>query len=481
MKEKIPNNNPSSFDNQINRRDFLKKLGLIGGAIAASQIPLNVFGNEFEKNESIKINRMEEEVIHKSGTIYKFKSIGQNGEYYPSFNNSLLKEKESPSKLEISGNFSKNLKIKSRFATFIDKEPINKIEDLLLKHNDKVKVNDKLISHIKNLSQDSYIFEALKQFFEDGGIINTGRGRLIPVPLEIQFGNHEDANQNERILYHELLHYIFARKNSKISESSAGGTDHFIISPLEEKLSIIQSIKKGEVPVNKEIKNLYGYTIKGKEGDKIREFINSNNLEKLKSHLLYGDFFKNFIHSGMIEPLSSVESNKNTRNFRLKLSNGKTFRVIENYKQKNDDSIVENNFSPHIYIDAKINNIENFNIKPLDSFIEKEDRQKVNNFIEKHKQNKNLNRCHILTKDQIHDIAYLIAQNAIYIENSFTLAIELSNKKKISLEKIFKDEEYKLIFQDFINQFTLLNQKEDNNFPARKKAQSIISELIKKL
>jgi len=495
MSEKFPNYPNESFSSEQEKikkdsmtiRDFLKKSlkGLAGFALA-TQLPKEVFGQEkktpIESKESFDIQRIKEQIRHTSGTTWELQSIAQNGEYYPSFNNSLFDKKETPTSSEISGGFPKDLKIYNRFGTFAETIPANNIENLLSQYKDNIQINDSLILLLKHLAQDSYVFIALSQFFKDGGKIKFGRGYYSPKPLEIEFGNHEDLIQNESTLYHELLHYIFDKENSTLSEShDSGGADHHAISPLEERFNIIQAINQGTVPLGEDIHNLYGFTLEGKAGEKIKQFLTNNDLQGLNSYLLSDDFYNNYVHSGMVSPLSSVECNKNHRDFRLKLSDGSTLRIEEDYTLENSGSIkkVEYGGVYGTFIDVKVKDIKNFNIESLNSHIPSSDLQSAKKFLDEHKNNDSLDRNYILTPDQIHDIAYLNACNAIILENAFTLAMEYSKRKNLLFEKVFSEEAYKKIFQEFVNQFTLLEQNKKSHFPARKNAANIIQQLIK--
>lgn len=432
-----------------------------------------------KSKESFDLQRIGEKIRHTSGHIFELKSIAQNGEYYPSFNNSLFEKEETSTSSEISGGFSNDLKINSRFGTFAETIPNNKIENLLSKYKDNIKINDNLIS-LEYLAQDSYFFIALNQFLEDGGKIKFGRGHYSPKPLEIEFGDED----SELTFYHELLHYIFDKENSVLSEShDNGGADHYAISSLDERFNIIQTVLKGEMPLGENIPGLYGFTLEGKAGEKIERFLQNNDIQGLNLYLVSDDFYKNYVHSGMFSPLSSINFAKNHRYFKLKLSNGNTLRIIEDYGLESADLVekIEYGEIEGTYIDVNIKDIKKFNTEALNSYVPNSDLKNVENFLEEHKNNNGLDRAYILTPDQIHDIAYLNACNAIILENAFILAIEYSKKKNIPLEKAFREKDYKKVFQEFVDQFTLLEQNKESHFPARKNARNIVQQLIQKL
>ncbi|MBD3244961.1 MAG: hypothetical protein GF335_03135 [Candidatus Moranbacteria bacterium] len=491
MYEKFPNHPDKSSSSEkkgdINRRDFLKRLGV---AILSTQLPTELFGGNKKKppesKEAFDIKRVKEWVIHQRGSFWELQSIGQDSEYYPSFKNSLFDQKETPTSSEISGGFEKKLKI-NRFGTFAETIPAKEIDEFLSQYKDNIQKDDRLIPILKHLAQDSYVFVVLNQFFKDGGKIKfgTGRGHYNSNPLEIEFKDYGDPTQNESILYHELLHYVFDKENSTLSESyDSGGADHHAIIPLEERFNIIQTIiNRGEVPLGEDIQKLYGFTSKGRAGDKIKQFLQNNDLRGLNRYLLSEDFYRNYVHSGMISTLSSVEYRKNHRDFRLKLSNGNTLRIMEDCTLKDSDSIekVEYSKGHGTFIEVKIKDIENFSMELLNPYIPSSDLQNVKKFLDEHKNNHNLDRGYILTPDQIHDIAYLNACNAIILENAFILAIEYSKNTDTPFKEVFSQEKYKKLFQEFVNQFTLLEQDKKNHFPARKKAENITHQLIQKI
>lgn len=502
-----------SFISKIKNNKFLRRLvfgsTLLAGIMVTnkgySQEDLNIKKNtlkqttdQFENNilnnyqdelneahEFFETSRIKEQVKHISGLTWEFNSLNKNGEYPPSFNNSLfLPKKDNLKSPEISGGFSQDLNIYNRFGTFVEETLDKNLENLLLKYKDRLQVNDHLKNIVKNLSKDKYIFIALSQFFEDGGVIKPGRGYYNRNSLEIEFGYHENPNRNTSTLYHELLHYIFDKKDADLFESSdTGGADHYAISPLEERFNIINAINQGNIPLSENIRNLYGFTSAGKAGDEIKKYLEDEDLLGLNAYLLSDDFYRNYVHSSMVEPLSSLESNKTHRTFSLKLSNGNTLRIMENYSYTEANSIKKNDFGSRdgIYIDVKIKDIEILDIKLLNSYVSEFDIENIKKFLKDHKDDSNLSRGYILTPDQINDIAHLNANNAILLENSFNLAIEYSKIKNIPFEKVFAEIDYKDIFKEFIFQFTSLEQEDEENFSARKNAREISQKLIQKI
>ena len=437
-----------------------------------------------EAQKSFETSRIKEQIKHISGSTWELESINQNGEYPPSFNNSLFLQKDNLINSEISGGFSEDLKTYNRFGTFVEETSDKNLENLLLKYKDNLQINDNLKLIVKNLSKDNYIFIALNQFFEDGGVIKPGRGYYNMNALEIEFGYHENPDRNTSTLYHELLHYIFDKKDSDLFEShDNGGADHYAISPLEERFDIIDAINQGNIPLSENIRNLYGFTSAGKAGEKIKKFLEDKDLPGLNAYLLSDDFYKNYVHSGMVTPLSSLERNNSHRTFSLKLSDGNTLRIMEDYSLAGPDSIEKNEFggTHGTFIDVKIKDIENFNIELLNLYIPESDIQNVKKFLKEHEDDADLNRGYILTPEQINDIAYLNACNAIFLENAFSLAIEYSKTKNMPFKQVFAEIDYKDIFKEFVNQFTLLEQEDEDNFSARKNAREITQKLIQEM
>ncbi|MFA6354801.1 MAG: hypothetical protein WCX12_03945 [Candidatus Paceibacterota bacterium] len=491
MPEKFPSNISEKDDIEsdgISRRNFLKKTikSAAGFALASGGLQLKEFfgtkeNQVAESKESYDIKRVKEQVHHISGRTWEFQSMAENGEYYPSFHDALFERKKTSTSSEISGDFSDDLKIYNQFGTFVETTDSPHFGDLLKKYDDRILVNENSRKVIKYLLQDNYVFVAMKQFFEDGGKIKSGKGHYSPEPLEIEFGNSEDEARNEATLYHEILHYIFDKKDSSLSEShDTFGSDHHAIKPLEERFNIISSISHGKAPLGEDIENLYGFTSEGRAGERINQILNDGNLQEFNRYISSDDFYKNYVHSGLVSPLGSNQYNRNRRDIIYELSNGHTLRIMENYTQGDADSIEKNKFGgvEGTYIDIKIRDIKELQIESLSSYVPSSDKENIQLFLREHIKDVDKQRGHILTPDQIHDISFLHAYNAIILENSFIIAIEFSRKKSIPLKEVFSQQGYKRIFRVFLEKFTSLEQQEKKHFPARVKAREITEQLM---
>ncbi|MDP3955810.1 MAG: hypothetical protein Q8Q18_01015 [bacterium] len=489
MSEKFPTNEPPSNNKKeegLTRRAFLKGsvVGIAGLALGRKlqEELFNKQDTEAESKEGFELNRVTEYIhtrsVRESDFTLELHSLGEDNEYYPSFSNALFNKKETPTSQIISGGFKEDLKISTRFGTFTKTDEDRSVENFCTTYADRMAIDDaskKLVSH---LSKDSCVAVALTQFFEDGGKIEHSRGHYSPHPLVIEFGQHEDPLKNESTLYHELLHYVFDKENSVLSESyDIGGADHYAIRPLEERLIIILSILHHEVPLSKHIANLYGHTLGGMTGNTIQELLQEKDITGLEEYISSDEFHKNYVHSGMITPLSCTESAKNFRVFRLKLNSGETLRVTENYKKTTEGiQRVDYGESDGVYIDVEVNTMKNIDPESVTAYVGAADRQRVLGFLEDHRRDANMDRGYSLTDAQIHDVAYLNAYNAVILENAFRLAISLSKKKGLALEAVFKEQDYQNTFHEFMRRFSVQEQ-EQGAFPVKKTARSIAKEL----
>lgn len=467
----------------ISRRRFLRGAVKAAGALVLAKYGVlpdqaDAAENRPETEGRFNLKRLTEKIVHISGDSWELRSIAEDGEYYPSFHESLLTKMETPTSREVSGGFEEDLKIMTSFGTFAETTPPETAAKFLAKYNGQLPENKDLKSAIQSLIQDQHILIAVKQFLEDGGVFKSGRGRYHLKPLAIEFGNFVDFGENlqaEDTLYHELLHYIFDKGDSVLSEvHNSGGADHYATPPLDERFKIITSIRKGSAPLGEGIDPLSGFTTEGKIKEKIDLLLKENDLNGLEKYLTSEDFFKNYVHSGMTTPLSSVERNKRVRELSLKLSDSRRLKIEEDYAQKEADAIEVTDKTVYV----RTQNIKNFDIKLLQPHLTDADKGPAETFIKGLAADPNKGRGYILTPDQLHDLAYLNASNAVILENSLKLAITLSKKGNTPFAAAFALPKYQETFDKFIKALTSLKQDEKKYFPVRKVGQDIMNALI---
>ena len=183
----------------------------------------------------------------------------------------------------------------------------------------------------------------------------------------------------------------------------------------------------------------------------------------------------------MITPLGAVEAEKTCRQAILELP-GKTILVIgEDHRQENADLIEKRNKDCKNYIYVDTQDFKNFDVNSLSNHIPEKNIGEIDAFLSEYRHDVDKGRGYSLTPEQTHDIAYLNAQNAVILENSFKLAIALAKKEGAPVEQIFARENYQKSFAEFLDEFTALPQTDDKYFPPRKKAAAIMNKIVESL
>lgn len=397
-----------------------------------------------------------ETVTHQSGNKWCWKAL-QGNDYVP-MTYEIFKELETNTSNIISGGFYSDPKIVSQSGTYTNTTSAEKIRNLINKFEKNISPNKKIFSALENLLEDKSSYIVIEQFFKDGGKIEAwpSSGRYNQKPLIISIGTEGNLLDIEKTIYHETLHYVFDKKNSTLFESrDSGGADHFAIFPLQERLKIFQQIRNNQIPIHDEYnKGLYGFTTEGRVGEKIKKYVDQNNLEDLKEYINSEEFQRNYVRSSMVSLLSSNETSKNQRIFSIKLSNNKTLRFKEN-NSTHSTTFRETDFgNSGIYIDVETKDIRNFDIEKIKKYVDEKDTEKAEKFIEKHQKDINKNKDYVFTKNQITDIAFLNAMNGAIIQTSINIGIDVARANSTTIEEAFKTPQFRNKFQEFMNQYT---------------------------
>lgn len=264
-------------------------------------------GGNQPRQEQVQNESQKEVVVHSSGSRWSWEALS-NGDYTPR-SNEIFNELETNTSSNVSGGFNREPKIFSQLGTYINQIPEKQINTLVEKFKNRIDKNDRLLTALQSLLKDNSSYIIIEQFLNDGGRIEawSHSGRYTPNPLVLAVGIDGSNFDVEATLYHESLHYAFDKMNSILSESpDTGGADHCVISPLEDRLRIIQQIRNKQVPLFDENNSgLYGFTTDGKIGDKIKNYIDNNDLNGLESYINSENFQRGYVRSSMTMPLSS--------------------------------------------------------------------------------------------------------------------------------------------------------------------------------
>ncbi|MBI2069054.1 MAG: hypothetical protein HYT79_00485 [Elusimicrobia bacterium] len=259
----------------------------------------------------------DETVIHYSGDSWRFPGrSAATGDYMPSGSNSLFDRASTLRPDRATGGFSDDLKIETSYAAFLGRIPSAQIDDVFRRYRRKIDANERFRNALRRLMEDRSFFLAAKDFLQNGGRFEAwefgGRYDWPSKTLGIGLGCNEGSFcepvlEPDTTLVHELLHYIFDKRDSVLYEAAdVGGADHQAIAPLEERFRIAMLISLGRSPLNENaINGLYGFTSSGRLGEQTQALIDRGDPEALGRFVESDAFYTNYVHSGMVSTLSS--------------------------------------------------------------------------------------------------------------------------------------------------------------------------------
>jgi hypothetical protein len=215
--------------------------------------------------------------------------------------------------------------LSSHFGSFTAAPSQEAREALFKKFGKYFAKSNHLEAAARYLTRDINIFEALRQFLEDGGrfellavdssesqpgviTLNQGGSHYSARPLRIYLIDDHRIDQH---LFHELLHYITDKMDSILWEfHSQDGLDHFfLINALEDRYRLIRAIRSGRMPLDSgEISGLG----RGQPGrtlaEQLRAYIQEGDWQRLHDFVGYDlRYYKYYVNIAMIGALGSVK------------------------------------------------------------------------------------------------------------------------------------------------------------------------------
>lgn len=256
-----------------------------------------------EKDKKLKPEWLK--ITHQSGRVYEVPGIlSDESEFKGTGVPSAFEQKGSRRKgRPITGGFKDEIALTTAFATFTETTEDKKAKDLIKKAGSKI--DPQLIPIVTHVIRDKFIYNALNSFlFKDNGklVAWPSGGRYdFKKPPTIAVGMGGGVHEIRVTFVHELMHYIFDKKDSVLSESpDGGGADHPAISALETRFLIIDLIRAGKPPFSKTIDDNISKYIKG--GNlilKIQEAVKNNDKEKLERIVGGSGFIKDIVARGV--------------------------------------------------------------------------------------------------------------------------------------------------------------------------------------
>ncbi|MFA5076331.1 MAG: hypothetical protein WC480_02860 [Patescibacteria group bacterium] len=428
-----------------------------------------------------------EKVFNSFGNVYEWAGKDHRAnDYLPSDTNSLL---ERASKLQedgISGIMPVDLEIMSKFGTFTERAAKKKIDALVEEFGGQIDNDPKLVSALRVIAEDSFVSEALTDFFRSSGRIEAwpDSGKYTPKPLKLSVGTNGDNLETQKVLYHELLHYVFDKQDTAMAEMEGrGGADHEVIRPLEDRFLITQLIDSGRMPLDRRLGALNGHSRDGRLGQKIQNMLDQKDYSALQGLVNSDYFYTTLVHNGVLSALSGNEYNSRARTIFLKLSDGSSIKFDEDYKLSMEDqvSILGGDGQPKtIIVTAKDFRMFDSNKIWATGQIPEADRSRVEGLLRELQADPDKGRAQLYSPDQVKDIAYLHAYNAAIMQGAWRLAFGYSEKIGQAVDQTFADQKYQGLFNLFIEKLADHQKKKSVEESVADAAFDIVDQLLNK-
>ncbi|MEQ1875666.1 MAG: hypothetical protein ABL958_03410 [Bdellovibrionia bacterium] len=171
------------------------------------------------------------------------------------------------------GGFGEDLKLHTRFGTFIEVVSDRDVNQLLAAHSKNITDIGLLEKLLRDAARDRYIFSALKTFFENGGRFHAqtsgGHYRAVPFAasvdpvqaliISIGLARNEFASKKKispadflpewnirETAVHEIMHYVLDKMDATVSETlDMGAVDHTFIDPIQNRFTLIRTLLGG--------------------------------------------------------------------------------------------------------------------------------------------------------------------------------------------------------------------------------------------
>jgi hypothetical protein len=463
---------------KVKAEELVNQVGFVEPKI---QVDDNTEAEQDSNLEEVREGRVAESVKHNFGNIYELKSRSLDGEFYPSGKNTIFERAESPVDTLVSGGFVEDPQILHRYAMFVETVDVEDVDSLLEEHPKQIQDDQGAQEALHEALQDKFVYIVAKQFLEDGGEFYFGRGRYVPDPLGISFGDNASAQEIQRTLIHELQHYAFDKQDAAISETEdPGGFDHNFIGAIDDRFDIIYTISHGEIPNSDNVQPMSNYTMNGGIEEQINDFLENNDISGLQQFVESDEFITTYVQTDMVTCLSINEHVKNSRYLIFELSNGTVLRLKEDYRAADEIDINIFDTQSGKYIDFTVNDLESLSIENLEQFVPDGELNGIIDSIELHKNDPDKGRESMISDEQMDDIAYLNAYNASILQQSIRLAAILSEKMDVSVEDVYKHEQYQEIFIAFIKELSD-KQSADKKSPVNQSARQIMDNRLASL
>ena len=375
--------------------------------------------------------------------------------YLPSRTESLFTDPEAP---EASAEIREKLNLMYAYGTFAEQTPVKEIDNLFKQKGSAI--NNQLQEALKDIAFDRPTFTALKLFLEGGGRFDAWpeSGHYDYQNKVIELGVDKEGLELQKTASHELLHYVMDEFNSPLFEAH-GGADHDVISPLEERFLIVQSIRLGNPPLTGHyLSQHFTHYLPASSRNKLKHGYEEADFSAAYEVLADNDFVQSAAKASHEQLLESKNYREKTRIASIdNLAQNQVVRFHEDKRQKPEliegrDPVEVIDFGKgEIYTDIYLKDLKDLDINWfLDKYIVKENRPVVEKFLTEHQANPRLDADYVLTDNQCQDIVFLDAYNAALLQQAYHLARLLAEKKHLPPQKCFADADYQKIYGEFV-------------------------------
>ncbi len=381
------------------------------------------------------------------------------------------------------------------YGAQIEKQDESDVDFLLEKYGDKIRGltgskedhRTPLIDALKIALRDTYVAAALTEYWQKGGyIVGVGPGGSNYGPKSISIAFDKDIMKMVEVINHELLHGVM--ENRKVYDKrSAGGIDHSIIVPLQQRFTLIHDVARGTFNPRNDVH----YEDKGII-EKEREYGTSRSfgqfVEKLDENessaqefVESGEFYEAVLAWDIRSIVWSNNLHRFFREVRKKYDDGLIVAVEEglNFDDVQPDVMVYDESRPFISIQYRdFTTLDDEAIERVLTNIPEEHRRDIREAMEKMRDDKNFARKDPdYTTSEVQDIVHVHQVNALLFDAALRLGFFHAQKSNASFEDVLADSpEYRFDFSRFKALFLAYLHKEHNP-PPKALAESLLRQI----
>ena len=224
---------------------------------------------------------------------------------------SLQQQVPPVSRQPITGGFRSPLSVTVGFATGARFPNAGLADSLIRSARDRI--DPRLMAAVTEVTNDLYVLRALRTFLiEDRGTLvatEDDRGHFDDSsPPRITVGIAGGDLDTRSTLVHELLHYVFDKSDSVVSEAlDTSGADHPAIEAIEARYVITSLIRSGQSPLHAQVRSQFGQFLNGTDYfAQMQQAIEDNDPTALFLLANQSDFVTTTVSSGLLPTASGI-------------------------------------------------------------------------------------------------------------------------------------------------------------------------------